>query len=121
MIKIVLIDDDNAIYDILSSSLDKNEFEISLAITGKGGLDMVKVVRPDIVILDEILPDSLGDDLLTTIRSNPETSNIPVVIYTAYPSAEGKEEAIKYKKTHFIPKTDMSPDVLAKKIKSFIE
>jgi len=83
MKKIVLIEDDADLYALLKYNLEKEGFALVGSQTGKGALDLCKREKPDLVILDIMLPDSDGLEICRNIRNTPELSHIPVIFLTA--------------------------------------
>lgn len=83
MKKIVLIEDDADLYSLLKYNLEKEGFTLVGAQTGKGAIDMCRRERPDLIVLDIMLPDSDGLDICKGIRSHPELMHIPVIFLTA--------------------------------------
>jgi DNA-binding response OmpR family regulator len=83
MKKIVLIEDDADLFALLKYNLEKEGYLFAGSQTGKGALDLCKRERPDLVILDIMLPDSDGLEICKAIRSHPELANIPVIFLTA--------------------------------------
>src|SRR3984893_9819825 len=83
MKKIVLIEDDADLFALLKYNLEKEGFALAGAQTGKGAIDLCRRERPDLIILDIMLPDSDGLDICKGIRSNPELAHVPVIFLTA--------------------------------------
>jgi DNA-binding response OmpR family regulator len=83
MKKIMLIEDDSDLFALLKYNLEKEGFQMVGAQTGKGAVDFCRRERPDLVILDIMLPDSDGLDICKGIRSHPEVAHIPVIFLTA--------------------------------------
>jgi two-component system, OmpR family, phosphate regulon response regulator PhoB len=83
MKKIVLIEDDQDLYSLIQYNLEKEGFAMAGAQTGKGALDLCRRERPDLVILDIMLPDSDGLEICKAIRANTELAHIPVIFLTA--------------------------------------
>lgn len=78
--KILVIDDDPNICDLLARILRKNNYSVFLAHTAGTGLDLARELIPDGIVLDLILPDMDGFVLLSTLKSDPLTSQIPVIV-----------------------------------------
>jgi DNA-binding response OmpR family regulator len=83
MKKIVLIEDDADLYSLIQYNLEKEAFAMAGSQTGKGALELCRREKPDLVILDIMLPDSDGLEICRSIRSHPELSHIPVIFLTA--------------------------------------
>src|SRR5712692_7382022 len=83
MKKIVLIEDDADLYALVKYNLEKEGFGFAGSQTGKGAIDLCRREKPDLVILDIMLPDSDGLEICHAIRSHPELSHIPVIFLAA--------------------------------------
>jgi DNA-binding response OmpR family regulator len=83
MRKILLIEDDADLFSLLKYNLEKEGFSLTGLQTGRGALDLCRQVRPDLILLDIMLPDSDGLDLCKGIRKDPDLSSTPVIFLTA--------------------------------------
>ncbi|HEV3199026.1 MAG TPA: response regulator transcription factor [Bryobacteraceae bacterium] len=83
MKKILLIEDDADLFSLLKYNLEKEGFSLTGLQTGRGALDLCRQVRPDLILLDIMLPDSDGLDLCKGIRKDPDLSSTPVIFLTA--------------------------------------
>ncbi|MBM3811553.1 MAG: response regulator transcription factor [Acidimicrobiia bacterium] len=83
MKKIVLIEDDADLFALLKYNLEKEGFQLTGAQTGKGAIDLCLRERPDLILLDIMLPDSDGLDICRGIRNHPELTHTPVIFLTA--------------------------------------
>jgi DNA-binding response OmpR family regulator len=83
MKKIVLIEDDTDLFALLKYNLEKEGFGIAGSQTGKGAIDMCRRERPDLVILDIMLPDSDGLEICKGLRNHSELANVPIIFLTA--------------------------------------
>jgi DNA-binding response OmpR family regulator len=83
MKKILLIEDDADLFALLKYNLEKDGFAMTGAQTGRGALDLCRQVRPDLILLDIMLPDSDGLDICKRIRQDPDLSATPVIFLTA--------------------------------------
>lgn len=81
--KVLVIEDDRAISEILIYNLDKAGYEVSLAIDGRDGVNQAQLKLPDIVLLDVMLPIIDGVEVCRRLRSKPETANAIIVMLTA--------------------------------------
>ena len=83
MKKILLIEDDTDLFALLKYNLEKEGFQLVGAQTGKGAVEFCRRERPDLIILDIMLPDSDGLDICKGIRNHPDLVHIPVIFLTA--------------------------------------
>ena len=82
MIKILVIDDDAAVRDLMSRYLSKLGFNAVLAANGEEGLRLAKEIRPRIITLDVVMPGLNGWRVLSQLKSEPELADIPVIMAT---------------------------------------
>jgi len=83
MKKILLIEDDTDLFSLLKYNLEKEGFALSGLETGKGALDLCRQLRPDLILLDIMLPDSDGLDICKGIRKDADLATIPIIFLTA--------------------------------------
>lgn len=82
MKRVLLIEDEVAVVELLTKRLREDGYEITAKFDGVSGLAEMKRSRPDLVILDIVLPNLSGLDVCTEIRRDPQTRNIPVLMLT---------------------------------------
>ncbi|HEO64971.1 MAG TPA: response regulator, partial [Spirochaetes bacterium] len=79
---ILVIDDDSEMRDMMKRHLTKNGFDVQVAQSGKKGLEMAQFLKPDLITLDILMPSMGGWSVLTSLKGDPETVDIPVVVIT---------------------------------------
>jgi signal transduction histidine kinase/CheY-like chemotaxis protein len=79
---VLVIDDDPAVRDLLQRFLNKDGFQVFTASNGEEGLQLAKELCPDVITLDVIMPDLDGWAVLTTLKADPLTADIPVIMLT---------------------------------------
>lgn len=84
---VLIVEDDEAISDFLSMTLEQEGYEVCVASNGNAGLDMIQSHRPVAVLLDLMLPGVDGLTILKHMQENPETATIPVAVVSAYADA----------------------------------
>jgi DNA-binding response OmpR family regulator len=120
---IILVEDDAAITDVYETILRQNKFEVFSIMSGNEALKKVeeikegKAEKPDLVLLDLILPDINGIKVLELIRKYSETKDIPVFILTNYSSRELKKMGYNLEAENYLTKTDFTPTQLLEIIK----
>jgi putative two-component system response regulator len=77
---LLIIDDDHFVAKIFSQNFKSASYEVSTANSGIDAIQMLRNIKPDVIILDLLLPDMSGVDVLKSIRSNLETQLIPVIV-----------------------------------------
>ena len=80
---ILLIEDDADLYSLLQYNLEKEGFRMVGSQTGRGALDLCRSAKPDLVLLDLMLPDSDGLDICKSIRADEGLAALPVIFLTA--------------------------------------
>lgn len=81
--KILIIEDESDVCKVLAFRLEKNGFEVICAKGGKEGLDKVRMNRPDLVILDLMLPELPGEQVCKEIRKDIDIEKTPIIMLTA--------------------------------------
>ena len=81
--KILVIDDEPNIVQTLQDRLEMNEYEVLTACNGKDGLQLALDEKPDVILLDVIMPIMDGHEMLEILRKNPDGQNIAVIMLTA--------------------------------------
>ena len=117
--KIVLIEDDEILSKVLYEELTDAGFNVLRAFDGESGLSMVADKKPDLVLLDLILPKKHGFDVLKELKASPDTARIHVIILTMLGSDEDIKKGLKLGADDYIVKTQHSVAEIIEKIKNF--
>jgi len=91
--KILLVEDDTALAAVYRSRLEFEGFEISEVHNGEDALSAAISFKPDLILLDAMMPKISGFDVLDILRNTPETTNIRVIMLTALSQPKDKERA----------------------------
>lgn len=120
MVKIAIIEDDQAISQMYRIKFETEGYEVETAPNGKVGLELLEQMRPDIVLLDIMMPEMNGDEVLQKIRATNWGKDTKVIILTNM----GEQEAPASLKTlgvsAFIVKAEMTPRQVAEKVKKHL-
>src|SRR5690348_7482917 len=114
MKKIALIEDDTDLYALLKYNLEKEGFTLVGSQTGKGALELCRRERPDLIILDIMLPDSDGLDICKGIRSNPDLAYVPVIFLTARASETDRIVGLELGANDYIVKPFFIRELIAR-------
>jgi|TARA_B110000003_G_scaffold213695_1_gene212743 CheY-like chemotaxis protein len=94
MTKILIVEDNEMNRDMLSRRLERKGFSIVMAEDGKKGVDMSLSETPDLILMDLSLPVMDGWEATSTIKANPVTKDIPIIVLTAHAMAGDREKAL---------------------------
>jgi two-component system alkaline phosphatase synthesis response regulator PhoP len=83
MKKVLVVDDDVDFCEATELLLDSKGYKVLLAHDGKEGLEKARAVKPDLVILDVMMPEMNGYDVCVVLKADPELKNTPVILLTA--------------------------------------
>lgn len=82
MLHVLIIDDSPTEVHVFKSILEKNEIEVSVAVNGEDGIESAIELRPDLILMDVVMPGKNGFQATRDLSRNPKTSSIPVIIIT---------------------------------------
>jgi two-component system alkaline phosphatase synthesis response regulator PhoP len=119
--KILYVEDQARLRNVLSDLLQKSGFEVFTASDGELGLKIIEEKKPDLVLLDLILPKKDGFEVLEILRSKKETEHLPVVILTNLEEKYDIERAMAYGVRAYLVKTNYGIDELVEKIKEILK
>lgn len=115
---ILIVEDDLPTIDIYETVFNKEGFEVFVAPSGAKAFERLEEIEsgktgmPDLVLLDIILPDINGIEILAKIRKSGKTKNLPVFILTNYTDKELEKMGYKLKTEQYILKADCTPSKL---------
>lgn len=119
--KVFIIDDDENLVNIFSAALTKEGFDASFALTGEDGLARVKNEKPDAILLDQVLPDMSGNDILKSLKLDEETKNIPVILLSNFSQEELVKGAINEGAVDYLFKYQVEPKDVIVKVKEALK
>ena len=119
--KILLVEDEAALRKTLGTILKQEGYKMVLAADGETGLRMAKTKKPDLILLDLILPKIHGFDVLTQLKSDPSTKQIPVIVLTNLEKIEDIEKAIEMGATTYLIKARYSLEEVVEKVRKIFE
>ena len=121
MPKILLVEDDPFIAEIYQKKLGESGFEVVNAVTGREALRKIAETQFDLVLLDIVLPELSGMDILHELRDKPEyDKNLKVVVFSNLSSPEEQEATRKAGATGFISKTDFTPSKVVEEVRRYL-
>lgn len=121
MAKVVLmIEDDPLIVKIYSTRLKADGYEVYSAENGEDGLKLLSEKKPDLIILDVMMPRIDGFGVLSRIMADEQMKSIPVLVYSNLAADEEIVRAKSMGAREFIVKADVSPTEMVAKIKQYL-
>lgn len=120
MTKILVVEDDKFLREMISRKLEKEGYEVYQAIDGEKGEEKIKEVKPDIVLLDLILPGIDGFEVLERVKKDPEVAEIPVIILSNLGQKSEVERGLNLGAVDFLIKAHFTPAEIVRKIKEII-
>lgn len=117
MKKILFIEDEPALQKTLGGALIAENFQVVSAMDGEIGLRLAKSEKPDLILLDLILPRLQGLEVLKRLKQDIDCRQIPVIILTNLDDAKNIEEALEMGATTYLAKTSYNLGEVVEKIK----
>lgn len=117
---ILFIEDEPDLQKTISETLEQKGYRVLKALNGEIGWNLCKKEHPDLVLLDLILPKKNGFEVLASIKADPETKNIPVVILTNLEGALDIQKALELGASTFLVKTNYELEEVVHKIEKII-
>lgn len=114
MRKIALVEDDADLYALVKYNLEKEGFLVVGAQTGRGVVDLFRRERPDLILLDIMLPDSDGLDICKSVRQHSELGHIPIIFLTARASETDRIVGLELGANDYIVKPFFIRELIAR-------
>lgn len=118
MKKILIIEDEEIMLDLLRRKMVGEGYEVSLARDGEEGLRMIKEVRPDLILLDLIMPKKDGFSVMAEVQEDEALKKIPIIIVSNSGQPVELSRAKKLGARDWLVKTEFDPRELVEKIKN---
>ncbi len=120
MTKVLVVEDDKFLREMISRKLDKEGYEVVQAVDGEMGERKIKEEKPDLVLLDLILPGIDGFDVLERTKKDPDVADIPVIILSNLGQKSEVERGINLGAVDFLIKAHFTPAEIVKKIREIV-
>jgi DNA-binding response OmpR family regulator len=119
--KILFIEDESALQETFGDLLSREGYEVIKALDGDSGLRLAKSEKPDLILLDLILPRMNGFEVLEGIRKEDDIKDIPVIILTNLESAGDVQKAIEFGAKDYLVKENYKMEEVLEKIKTALK
>jgi|SRR3989344_7271623 len=121
MAKIVIVEDDKFLRELITQKILKEGYQVVGAVNGEEGVAKTKEVKPDLVLLDLILPGIDGFEVLRQIKEDPETSKVPVIILSNLGQKDDVERGVQLGASDYMVKAHFTPGEIVAKIKAILK
>ncbi len=118
---VLIIEDDRFLSSLIKARLEKDGFSTPQAFDGEEGIGALKKEKPDLIVLDLIMPKVSGFEVLEAISLDPQLNKIPVVILSNLAQDSDIEKAKSLGATEYFVKVRVSIDDLVNKVKNIIK
>ncbi|ERP39157.1 HD-GYP domain-containing protein [Chitinivibrio alkaliphilus] len=119
MYKILVVDDEPANLNLIQNML-RDEYRLSFATSGKKALDIARKIKPDLILLDVMMPDLNGYETCKRLKASESTAKIPVIFLTALKDSDSEIQGFEAGAVDFIKKPITSRILVEKRIKTHI-
>ena len=113
-LRILLVDDEPSIVKMVSKRLETEGFEVTVAMDGQEGLEKVKALGPDLVVLDLMLPRLNGYEVCATLKKDPQYQKIPIIVLSARAQEKDEKEALTCGANAYLKKPFKSQELIEK-------
>ncbi|GAI44906.1 unnamed protein product [marine sediment metagenome] len=121
MKKILIIEDDKFLRELIAQKLIKEDFEVSEAVDGEEGIKKIKEEKPDLILLDLILPGIDGFEVLARMKKESTLASIPVIILSNLGQKDDVEKGLKMGAVDYLIKAHFTPGEIIDKIKAALK
>lgn len=119
--RILLIEDEEFIRDLYTEELRKNAFEVDSVGTGKEGFEKLAQNKYDLLLLDIMLPDTNGLEILKQVKQNPATNTLKVILLTNLGQEVIIREGFQLGADKYLIKMSYNPDQIVAEVKDILE
>ena len=114
---ILIIEDDKFLRELITRKLLNEAYEVSEAVDGEEGIKKIKEEKPDLILLDLILPGIDGFEVLSKKKEDPALASIPVIILSNLGQKDDVEKGLKMGAVDYLIKAHFTPGEIIEKIK----
>ena len=121
MKKILLVEDEPALQESFKTIFAGKGYQLLQAMDGEEGLTLMRATKPDLVLLDLVLPKKHGFEVLKEMKSDAELKNLPVIVLTNLENSEDVEKALELGTTTYLVKANYSLEEIAQKVEEALK
>ena len=118
--KILIMEDETAQAYALEAKLSIEGFEVRGTTSGKTGLSLAEKIKPDLILLDIVLPDIDGFEILKELKEDRKTADIPVIIISQMGQKENIDQGMKLGAEDYLVKSEVNLDKIVARVKQLL-
>lgn len=119
--KVALIEDDRLLVKMYSEAMERSGLEVVSAYDGAEGLEVIKEHKPDLILLDIMMPKMNGFEMMKQLKKDKETKEqAPIIVLTNYGEFDNFVEAVKLGAKEFKVKADFTTDQIIERVKKIL-
>jgi DNA-binding response OmpR family regulator len=118
---ILIIEDDEFFRDLLNKKLSTNDFKVLEEMDGESGVAKIKEIKPDLVLLDLLLPNMDGFEVLMKVKADPSVAKTPIIVLSNLGQQEDIDRAMKLGASDYLIKSQLDIDQVIEKIKGMLK
>ncbi len=119
--KILIIEDEKFLLEIYQSRFEKEGYQVFAAINGLAGLKLAQKEKPDLIILDILMPGMDGYEVIKKLKENNQTKEITILVLSNLGQREEINQGLKLGANDYIIKTDLTPSELVNKVEGMFK
>ena len=118
--KILIVEDDNFVAEVYSTKLLEMGYDVRIAQNGEEGMSLIEKEKPDLVLLDIIMPVMGGIEMLETLKKNPSWEDIPVILLTNVGEKDSIQKVHQLGVADYLIKSHFTPAEVIEKIEAVL-
>lgn len=119
--KILIVEDDSFISDMYKAKLEYLGYDIKIAENGKVGFELAASFNPDLILLDIVMPEKDGFELLSDLKKDEKLKDLPVILLTNLGRREDIEKGFKMGANDYIIKAHFTPQEVVEKVNKILK
>lgn len=117
---VLVVEDDYFLRNLLLHKIEQEKLPFDTAVNGSEALEKIKAKIPAVIILDLVLPDTDGFEVLEKIKKEPETKDIPVIVVSNLGQKDEIERCLKLGANDYLIKANFTPKEIVDKIRGYL-
>jgi two-component system, OmpR family, alkaline phosphatase synthesis response regulator PhoP len=120
MTKVLIVEDEPMVARMYQKGLEINGYQVFAAVGGIKGIEIAKKEKPDVILMDIMMPGMTGVEALTEMKKDPEIAQIPVIMLTNMSADDDKEICMHKGAKDYLVKSQFKPRELSDKLKEIL-